>query len=103
MAPDAPTLGFEPTHLRGGSGLPIDGAVTDDLPHHRVVGQPLGIIDVLVPREAAIDSLSEQTLQPVEAVRAFSGVGQRRSHQIGQAESVVQLPHDEQTSVGTEL
>ena len=53
------TFGLEPAHLRRGGCLTIDGTVADHLSHHRIMGQPLGVVDVLVSREAAIDSLSE--------------------------------------------
>ena len=97
------TLGLEPAHLRRGCGLTIDGTVADHLPHHRVMGQPLGVVDVFVPGKATIDGLPEQPAQLVHPVRTGPGVNQRSARQIGQAEGVVQFSNDQQTTVRTEL
>ncbi len=51
-------LGFEATHLAGGGCLTIDGASADNLAHHRIEGQPVSIIDILVAGEATESRLT---------------------------------------------
>lgn len=96
------TFGLEPAHLRCRGCLTVDGAVADDLRHNGVTSQPLGIVDVFISGEAAINGLPEKPCHPVNSVRTRSGVGQRHACQIGEAEGVVRLSHIQQTAIRTE-
>jgi hypothetical protein len=46
-------LVLEAAHLAGRSDPIIDGASADDLTHHGIEGQPVGIIDVLAAGQPA--------------------------------------------------
>jgi hypothetical protein len=67
------------------------------------MGQPLGIVDVLISGEASLHGLPEKSGHLVNPVCACLAVGQRRARQIGQAERGVHFPHEQQTAVRTEL
>lgn len=67
------TLGLEPAHLGCGCRLAIDCAVANDLPHHRVMGQPLGVVDVLVAREPPVGGLPKKARSSGERGSPRSG------------------------------
>jgi hypothetical protein len=71
----------------------------DELAHHRVTAQPVGIVDVLIAGKAREDRLAEQ---PGETAPAVPRVADQPGGQVGQAEGVIQLPLQEQTAVGAD-
>jgi hypothetical protein len=60
----------------------------------------LGVVDVLVAGEPAVDGLAQQAEQPVPNVLPAPTFGERRRRQGGEAKSLVQLPVGEQAAVG---
>ena len=93
-------LGLEAAHLAGRGRPPVQPSAADDGAHRRITREPLGIVDVFVAGEAAVDRLAQQAEQPVADVLAAAALGERRSGHIGQAERVVQLAIGEQPAVG---
>jgi len=67
------------------------------------VGQPVGIVHVLVASEPAKDGLAKLRDQRVAAVLARPGLCKDVSGQVCQAESIVEIPEREQSSVGRDL
>ena len=84
-------LRFEAPHLTGRGGTTIKALAVDDGSHRRVERQSLGIVDILVSGQAAIDRLPQQARQQVARILAAPQVRQRRATEVGQAENIVQL------------
>jgi hypothetical protein len=61
--------------------------------------EPLGVIDVLVAGEPAVDRLPQQAGQLVADVLAASAFGESGRGRRGQAEDIVQLAVDEQAAI----
>ena len=76
------TLGLEPAHLRVGSGLPVDGAVADDLPHHRVMGQTICIIYILVSGQPTENRLPQQANQIMQTAATGASIAQAACQSI---------------------
>ena len=100
MASVGQPLGLEPAHLAGRGRRPVEPLPADDGAHGRVAGEPLGVVDVLVAGEPAVDRLPQQAEQPVPDVLPAPALGEGRRGRRGQAEGVVQLAVGEQAAVG---
>ena len=72
----------------------------DDGAHRRIAGEPLGIVDVFVAGEAAVDRLAQQAQQMVADVLATTTLAEGRCGHRGQVEHIVQLAVGEQSAVG---
>ena len=92
--------GLEAPHLAGRGREPVHSLPADDGPHGRVTGEALGVVDVLVAGEAAVDRLPQQAEQPVPDVPPAPPLGKHRRGRRGQAEGVVELAVGEQAGVG---
>ena len=77
--------------------------VTDHLTHDGIKGEPVSIVDILVPRQPPIDRLPEQPIKPVDRVLAPAAVAERAIGDIGQPKRVIQLAHHQHATVRTEL
>ncbi len=86
-------IGLEPPHLRRGGRLCIDGAPTHNLPHDRITGEPVRIVDILVAGAPPMDRLPKQAVEPVDGVLAQTAIAQGTGPRIGQTESIIQFPH----------
>ena len=75
-------------------------ATTDDPAQGRIVRQPIGVVHVLVASEPAKDGLAKLCDQRVAAVLTRPGLCKDVSGQVCQAESIVEIPEREQSSVG---
>jgi hypothetical protein len=71
-------LGLEPAHLVARGGRPVEPLPAGDGAHGRVAGEPVGVVDVLVAGEPAIDRLPQQAEQPVAKVLAAPALGEGR-------------------------
>ena len=92
-------LGLEAAHLAGRGRRSVHALAADDGAHHRIAGEPLGIVDVFVAGEPAVDRLAQQTRQMVPDVPATPPLAECRGGHRGQAEGVVQLAVGEQAAV----
>ena len=80
----------EPPHLRCGGRPCIDGAPTHNLPHDRITGEPVRIVDILLACEPPMDRLPKQAVEPVDGVLAQTAIAQGTSPGIGQTERIIQ-------------
>ena len=95
--------GLEPTHCARRRRAALHRPATDELAHHRITAQPVGVVDVLVAGEAREDRLAQEPGEVVPAVLADARVGDHALlRNVGQAEGVVQLPVQEQSAVGAD-
>jgi hypothetical protein len=91
---------LEATHLAGRSSLTIQSGAIHHGAHRRIVGETLGVVDILIAGEAAEYGLAEQTGQQMAGVLATAALRQRRTGQVGQPERVVEFPVGQQPGVG---
>jgi len=105
--------GFVPVLLAEGSAPPAEAVgrmeialgpaeplAADDGAHGGIAGEPLGVVDVLVAGQPAVDRLPQEAEQPVADVLPAPALGEGGCGRRGQAEGVVQLAVGEQTAVG---
>jgi hypothetical protein len=92
-------LGLKAAHLAGRGRRAIRSLAADDGPHRRVTGQPLGVIDVFVAGETAVDGLAQQAQQLVANVLSTATLAEGRCGHRGQIEHIVQLAVGEQSAV----
>ena len=71
----------------------------DDGAHRRIAGEPLGIVDVFVAGEPAVDRLAQQAQQMVPDVPSTPTLAEGRCGHRGQIEHIVQLAIGEQAAV----
>jgi len=64
------------------------------------LGKALGVVDILVAGQAAINRLPQQVSQGQLGVLAAARIRQVLSDQIAEAQPLVQLPHQDQAAVG---
>ena len=62
--------------------------------------EPLGIIDILIARDAAVDGLAQQVRQRKLGVLPVPRVGQVLGDEFAEAQTFVQLAHQNQTTIG---
>src|SRR6266849_2693843 len=72
-----------------------------DQPEGRVVGQPLGIVHILIPRQAAVHRLPQQVGEG-QARILRPRVRQVLLDEFAETQPLVQLPDQNQTSVGSD-
>jgi len=65
--------------------------------------QPVGIVHILVPRQAPEHRLTELANQDMTAVLARPGIRKDCSGQLRKAEGIIEIPQREQPSVGRDL
>src|SRR5262249_41610135 len=92
-------LGLEACHLAGGSSRLILGAATDHGPQGGIEAEALGIIDILVARQATVEGLAEQSQQAVLGVLSGAGLVQAVGRGVGQSESIIEFPVGEESGV----
>jgi hypothetical protein len=64
------------------------------------LGEALRVVHVLVACKAAVDRLPQQISQRQLGVLSSTGIGQVPFDQFTQTETLVQLPHQNQATVG---
>ncbi|HUE02781.1 MAG TPA: hypothetical protein VMR62_24660 [Bryobacteraceae bacterium] len=62
--------------------------------------ESLGVVDILIPRDAAVDGLAEQIGERKLGVLPAPRITQVLSDQFAEAQTFVQLAHQNQTAVG---
>ncbi len=96
-------LGLKPPHLRCRGCLRTNSPAAHDLTHDRIEGQPIGVVDIFIPRQPSINRLPEKPVKPVDGVLASADVAQRTPSKLRQPERVIQLAHHQEPTVRTEL
>src|SRR3546814_15799780 len=61
----------------------LDGPAANDLTHHGIEGQAVGIVHILVSGQSSEHRLPEQSVKPMERVLPGAAVSQRLRRQIG--------------------
>jgi len=93
---------LELAHLAGRCAATLDGLAADDPAHRGIAPEPVGIVDILVSCQSAIDRLSQEADQTVPVVLARSHVSDKVTGQCSQAKGVIEFPIGEQTGVGSD-
>jgi hypothetical protein len=96
-------LGFEAPHLAGGGGLSGHGRAAHHPAHGRIVGQPVRVVHVLVPRQAPEHRLAELSNQGMASVRAGAGVRQHLSRGLAQTKGIIKFAAGQQTTIRRDL
>jgi hypothetical protein len=92
-------LGLEATPLAARSGRAIQPLTTDDRAHDGVAGEPLRVIDILVPGEPTEHRLAEQSAQRMACVVATATVEELCDRDLGEPEGIVEFTVGEQAAV----
>src|SRR5712692_5232987 len=93
-------LGLEPMERRGERHARLSPLARGQHPKRRVLGQPLRVVRVLVPGQAAIDGLAKEIWQRELVVASGARIGEMLLDQGAQAETLVQLAWQQQPGVG---
>jgi len=62
--------------------------------------KPLGVIDILIARHAAVDGLAEQISQGKLSVLAAPRIAKMLGDEIAQTESFIQLSYQNEAAIG---
>ena len=93
-------FGLERLQARGQCRSALQDLLGADEPEGRVLGEPLGVVDILVARQPAVYRLPHEVGQ--RQLRVLSArVGQVPFHEFAEAQPFIQLPHQEQAAVGS--
>jgi len=97
--PDQSSAGF---HLQpGGQPCPtLLDLPRADQPEGRILREARGIVHILIPGQLAIDRLPQQVGQRQLDILAPPGIALVAVHEFAQAETFVQIAHENQTTVG---
>ena len=96
-------FGLEPVQPRGQRCTAIPDLLGANQSESRVLREALGIVEVFITRQAAVDRLAKKVRQRQLRVLAVTGVGQVVGDELAQPESFIQLSDHQQTSIGSDL
>jgi hypothetical protein len=91
---------FEPVERRGERHAGLSPLARGEHPKRRVLGEPLRVVGVLVPGQAAIDRLPKQVGQRELAVASGAGIGEVSLDQRTHAEALVQFAWKQEARIG---
>src|SRR5262249_43296592 len=92
-------LGLETRHLTGGSRLVVLGATTEHSSQGGIEAKALGVVDILVASQSAVDRLAGEGQQTVWGVLSRAGVVQAGRRRTGQSEGIVEFAVGEESGV----
>jgi len=72
-----------------------------DEPKGWILRHALGVVDILIPGQSAVHRLPQQVDQRQLGILAPAGIGQVPFHEFAQAQTHIQLAHQNQTTVGS--
>ena len=91
-------FGLERLQARGQRRSALPDLLRADEPEGRVLGEALGVVDILVARQSAVYRLPHQVGQRQLGVLS-ARVGQVPFDEFAEAQPFIQLPHQEQAAV----
>ena len=91
---------FEPMQRRREGDARLSALARGHHPKRRVLGQPLGVVGILVTGQPAVDRLAEEVRQRKLAVVPGAGIGEVPFDEAAQAELLVQLAREQQPGIG---
>ena len=95
-------LRLEPAHGACRRRTVLHRSPADELAHHRIPTEVVGVVDVLVACEAREDRLAQEADEAVATILTGASVGKSHRRHVGQAQSVVEFAVKQQTTVGTD-
>ena len=99
----AQPLRLEASHLAGRGRQSLEAVPIDDGTHRGVDQMPVGVVDILVAGEAAVDRVPQQAGQQMLLVLSPALIRQRGPGSFGQAENLIQLSVCKQSGIGGDL
>ena len=93
-------LGLKPMEPRGQRRAAIPDLLRANQAEGRVLGKALGVIEIFISSQAAVDRLAQQIRQRQLRIPATTGIGQVVGDQFAQSETCIQLSNHQQASVG---
>ena len=91
---------LETAHLAGRRRATMSRLASDDPAHRGITPEPIRVVHIFVPGEAAKHGLAELREQRVAAVLPRAGIVEQIGGEHRQAEGLVELPEREQPGVG---
>ncbi len=88
---------------RGQGRTAIPDLLRTDQPKRRIDRNPLGVVEVLVARQAAVDRLPQQISERELLVCALPGVAEMLVNQFSETEPFVQFANQNQATVGGDV
>ena len=86
-------FGLERLQARGQGRAPLPDLPRANEPEGRILGEPRGVVNIFVTRQPAIDRLAQQIGQRQLDIFAPAGIAQVAVDEFAQAETFVQLAH----------
>ena len=95
-------LGLEPAHGTRGGCARLHRTSADNLPHHRIAAQPVGVIDVLISGQARENRLAQEAREAVPSVLASANISKQTRRHVRQAKNIVQFAVQQQSAIRTD-
>ena len=95
-------LGLEGLQAGGQRRTPLPDLLRADQSEGRILAQPLGVIEILVARQAAVHRLPQQVGKGQLSVLTLTRIRQVLFDQIAETQPLVQLPHQNQAAIGSD-
>ena len=96
-------LRLEAVQRRGQGRTAIPDLLRTHQPKRRIDRNPLGVVEVLVARQAAVDRLPQQISERELLVGALPGVAEMLVNQFSETEPFVQFANQNQATVGGDV
>ena len=93
-------LGLKPMEPGGKRRAAIPDLLRANQAEGRVLGKALGVVEIFITGQAAVDRLAQQIRQRQLRIPAATGIGQVVGDQFAQPETFIQLSNHQQASVG---
>ena len=93
-------LRFEPVQRGGDRDAGLSSLTRGQHPKRRIHGQPLRVVGVLVARQATVDGLAKEIRKRELPIASAARVGEVSLDERAEAEVLVQLTRQQQSSVG---
>jgi len=84
-------LRLVPAHGARQSRAILNRAPADQLAHHRIAAEPVGVVDILIAGQAREDRLAQQAGEAMAVILTGTRIAEMFHRQIDKAEGVVQF------------